>query len=201
MKGIAIAGAKGGVGKTSLAHALALGAAWKQIPAYLMHTDDREPIKVNGRPYAYYDARKPETLEALINAALNNDGLCIIDSGGNRPDFDKWIAKSMDLVIVPFIPDQEAVETNLAHMKKLEEAGGNVRALINAYPSNRFEREHIAQYLAPIPEDKILGYVDECKAIRTLRTNDAPSFKTPVSKVNNLARKLYFTVKEELEVE
>ncbi|WP_221900511.1 hypothetical protein [Bathymodiolus platifrons methanotrophic gill symbiont] len=42
MKGIAIVGTKGGVGKTSIAHLLALGAAWKNTPAYLMHTDDRE---------------------------------------------------------------------------------------------------------------------------------------------------------------
>ena len=54
MKGVAITGIKGGTGKTTLSHALALGAAWHQVPAYFLHTDDREPIQVNGRPYAYY---------------------------------------------------------------------------------------------------------------------------------------------------
>jgi hypothetical protein len=45
----------------------------KNTPAYLMHTDDREPIAVNGRPYMYYDARQPETLSNLMGAAINND--------------------------------------------------------------------------------------------------------------------------------
>ena len=80
MRGIALTQRKGGSGKTALSHALALGASWHNVPAYLMHTDNREPLKVNGRPYMYYDARKPETLQTLVNAAINTDGLCIIDS-------------------------------------------------------------------------------------------------------------------------
>ena len=195
MKGVAIVGHKGGTGKTSLAHALALGAAWKGIPAYLMHTDDKEPLRVNGRPYAYYDARAPETLRILINAALNNDGIFIIDSGGNRAEFDEWVAKSMDLVLVPFIPDPEAVETNLRHMERLERVGGgNVRAIVNAYPSNRFERQHVAQFLRDIPQEKIMARIPEVKAIRTLRANDDPKFETPPARVNNLARSLYVDV-------
>jgi Mrp family chromosome partitioning ATPase len=54
MKGVAITGTKGGTGKTALCHALALGAAWHHLPAYLLHTDNREPIQIKGRPYAYY---------------------------------------------------------------------------------------------------------------------------------------------------
>jgi chromosome partitioning protein len=201
MKGVAFAGKKGGTGKTALAHALALGAAWQGAPAYFMHTDDREPLHVNGRPYAYYDARDPKSLETLSNTALNNDGLFIIDSGGNRPKFDKWITKSMDLVIIPFMPDPEVVKTNLDHMKRLEEEGAcTVRALINAYPSHRNEREYVAQFLADIPTEKIIGYVAKTEAIRTLRIDDNPSFKTPVTRVNNLSRRLYFTVMEALGV-
>ncbi len=201
MKGVAFAGKKGGTGKTALSHALALGAAWQGAPAYFMHTDDREPLHVNGRPYAYYDARNPKTLETLSSTALNNDGLFIIDSGGNRPEFDRWITKAMDLVIIPFMPDPEVVKTNLDHMKRLEEEGAcNVRALINAYPSNRIEREYVKQFLADIPEEKIIGYVAKTEAVRTLRMDDDPTFKTPVTRVNNLSRKLYFTVKDAVEM-
>jgi chromosome partitioning protein len=199
MKGVSFAGKKGGTGKTALAHALALGTAWQGAPAYFMHTDDREPLQVNGRPYAYYDARDPKNLETLSNTALNNDGLFIIDSGGNRPEFDQWITKAMDLVIIPFMPDPEVVKTNLDHMKRLEEEGAsNIRALINAYPSNRNEREYVKQFLAAIPQEKIIGYVAKTEAIRTLRMDDNPSFKTPVTRVNNLSRRLYFTVLEAL---
>ncbi|GFO76037.1 hypothetical protein BPLS_P3590 [Bathymodiolus platifrons methanotrophic gill symbiont] len=55
MKAIVIVGTKGGVGKTSIAHLLALGAAWKNTPAYLMHTDDREPIEVKGFEVQRYE--------------------------------------------------------------------------------------------------------------------------------------------------
>ena len=41
MKGVATIGKKGGNGKTTLAHLLALGACWKAVPAHFMHTDDR----------------------------------------------------------------------------------------------------------------------------------------------------------------
>ena len=93
MRGVALTQRKGGSGKTVLSHALALGASWHNIPAYLMHTDNREPLKVNGRPYMYYDAREPKTLQTLVDAAINADGLCIIDSAGNRPEFDEWIGR------------------------------------------------------------------------------------------------------------
>ncbi len=199
MKGVAFLGDKGGVGKTSLAHALALGAAWKGVPGYLMHTDNREPLKVNGRPYAYYDARDPKDLETLIKTALNNDGLFIVDGGGNRPEFDKWIAASMDLVLVPFIPDEEAINTNLAHMKRLERAGANVWAIVNAYPGSRFERQYVdRELLKDLPQDRILARVPEVKAVRTLRASDKPVFKTPPTRVNDLSRKLYLTVNQAL---
>ena len=200
MKGVAITGRKGGIGKTSIAHLLALGAAWQSVPAYLMHTDNRAPLKVNGRPYMYYDARKPETLETLIGAALNNDGLCIIDSGGNKPDFDKWIASSVDLVLIPVTPDPEDVQEALAYMAALEDSGAaNVRFIVNKYPAHKNERLFVARYLAQLSEDKIIGRLAEIKAVRLLRESDTPEFQTPPSKVNNLARQLFFDVKVALD--
>lgn len=200
MKGIAITGRKGGIGKTSIAHLLALGAAWQGIPAYLMHTDNRAPLKVNGRPYMYYDARKPETLETLIGAALNNDGFCIIDSGGNRSEFDKWIARTVDLVVIPVTPDPEDVQEALAHMAALEESGAeNVRFIVNKYPAHKNERLFVARYFAQLPENKIISRLAEIKAIRLLRESDVQEFQTPPSKVNNLARQLFFDVKVALE--
>jgi len=200
MKGVAFVAKRGGSGKTSLAHALALGAAWKGVPAYFMHTDDREPLSVSGRPYPYYDARDPDTLATLSKAALNNDGLFIVDSGGNRPEFDRYIVQTMDLVLVPFKPDAEDVATNLEHMRQLEDMGAdNVKAVINAYPSHPNERRYVDPFFDPIPADKILTHVPEVKAIRTLRMSDNPSFTTPVTRVNNLARAFYLDVMAELE--
>ena len=200
MKGVAVSATKGGVGKTSLAHALALGAAWNNIPAYFMHTDNRPPIQVNGRPYGYYDARDPKKLITLIEAIMNDDGLCVIDSGGNRPEFDQWIADSVDLVIIPVTPDPEAVSEGLAHMERLEAAGAkNVRFFINMMPSNKNEQMYVArEFLSKLPLNKILGRVGEVKAIRTLRIADGEKWTTPPSRLNNLSRALYRQVKEAL---
>lgn len=196
MKGIAIVGKKGGVGKTSIAHLLALGAAWKNTPAYLMHTDDREPIAVNGRPYMYYDARKPETLTTLIDSAINSDGLCIIDSGGNRKDFDKWIAESVDLVLMPVIPDPEAVSMAIQHMEELEQYGAkNVRFILNTVSGNKNERlRDFREYFSKLPEGKIIGKINRVAAVKRLRESDIEPFETPPSNVNNLSRNLYYTV-------
>jgi cellulose biosynthesis protein BcsQ len=201
MKGLAIVSTKGGVGKTSISHLIALGAAWKNTPAYLMHTDDREPIRVQGRPYMYYDARDPETLSRLIGAAVNQDGLCIIDSGGNRPEFDQWIASAVDMVLIPVTPDPEAVDMALEHMKRLEEYGAsNVCFLLNMVSSNRNEKmRDNTKYFSRLPKNKIIGEVAKISAVKRLRENDKTNFETPPTNVNNLSRQLFFMVKGALQ--
>ncbi len=200
MRGVALTQRKGGSGKTVLSHALALGASWHDVPAYLMHTDNREPLKVNGRPYMYYDAREPETLQTLVDAAISVDGLCIIDSAGNRPEFDGWIAQYVDLVLIPVMPDPEDVKEALVQMDVLESQGAqNVRYLINNYPTSKVERKYVERYLRQIPLEKAMGWVGSVKAIRILRENDDPVFRTPPSRVNNLSRSLYRQVRDALD--
>lgn len=201
MKGVLIASTKGGVGKTALAHALALGASFKDVPAHMMHTDNRKPLEVNGRPYMYYDARELETLTRIMGAAVNADGLCIIDSGGNRPDFDKWLADTVDIAIIPVTPDPEAVDLALDHMKLLENHGArNIRFILNMVSSNRFEKvADFEEYFSRLPVDKIIGQIPKVSAVKKLRCSDKEPFKTQPTKVNNLARGLYSTIKAALE--
>lgn len=201
MRGVLITSTKGGVGKTSLCHLLALGAAWKQVPAYVMHTDNRPPMKVNGRPYMYYDARDPKKLSTLMGAALNNDGFCIIDSGGNRAEFDKWLVKSVDLTLIPVSPDPEAAPMALEHMKTLVSYGAtNVRFILNMVSSNRYERlRDFKEYFSILPTDKIMGQLAKVSAIKRLRENDTQPFPTPPTNVNSLSKNLYFAVKETFE--
>lgn len=200
MKGIAVCGSRGGSGKTSTAHLVALGAAWHGVPAYMFHTDDREPITVNGRPYGYFDARTPQDLSDFVGKILNTDGLCIIDSGGNRPTFDSWIASTVDLVLVPVSPDPEDVREGIAHAARLESAGAdNVRFILTKYPPTRNERLFVARYFENLPEDKVIGQLPAVAAVRILRDSDNPTFTTPPSKVNNLARRAYRLVKDALE--
>lgn len=192
MKSIAITGKKGGTGKTSLCHALALGAAWSGKHAHLCHTDDREPIKVMDRPYMYYDTRAPEKLETIAQAAAQQDGLFIIDSGGNRAEFDLWIANAVDLLLIPTSPDPEDVRESLEHAERLKKGGAEqVRFVVNKYPASAMERKFVERYLQDLPADDILCYVPEIKMIRTLRENDTEAFKTPTTRLNNVARGFY----------
>jgi chromosome partitioning protein len=203
MRGVLLSHGKGGVGKTSLAHLLALGAAWRGVPAYLMHTDNRPPMKVDGRPYAYYDAREPKTLATLMGAAINNDGFCVIDSGSNRADFDKWMVKSVDLTIIPITPDEEAVSMGLERLKTLESYGAtNVRFILNMVSSNKHERlRDFSKYYTRLPRDKILGQLSKVAAVKRLREPDNEPFQTLPTNVNSLSRNLFNIISEAFEEE
>lgn len=202
MKGIAIISPKGGAGKSTLAHLLAYGAAWRQIPAYLMHTDDREPMVVDGRPYAYIDARDPETLSRVMGSMVNSNGLCVIDGGGNRPDVDEWIADAVDLVVIPVIPDTEAVQLAIETMDRLERAGAkHARYVLNMVSANEKSRlRDLKQYFSKLDKEKIIGQIKEAKAVKRLREpDDIEPFTTLPSNINNLARTMYSIVANALE--
>ena len=203
MKGVAVISPKGGVGKSTLCHLLALGAAgWRDVPAYLFHTDDREPMKVDGRPYAYIDGRDLERLSTVMGSLINNDGFCIIDGGGNRPEFDKWIAEAVDLVLIPVNADEEAVQLAIATMERLEKQGiTHARYILNMVSPNKNERLYdFAAFFSKLDSKKIAGSVKRVSTVKRLRMSDENSpFPTPPSNVNNLSRALHGIVDVALE--
>lgn len=193
MKGIFITGSKGGTGKTSLSHALALGCAWYMKVSYLVHTDFREPLDIRNRPYYYLDGREPDTLQSLIAEAIKEEeGFFLIDGGGNRSHITNWLAKSMDLFLIPVLLNQEDINIAKVHAEELRESGAkNIMFIINQYPSNKFERVYVKKYIEQLPENMILGKIGSTRSIRVLTDNDEGDFLTPPAKVNNLARNIY----------
>ncbi|MEJ1498106.1 MAG: hypothetical protein RPU13_16760 [Candidatus Sedimenticola sp. (ex Thyasira tokunagai)] len=192
MKGVAISCIKGGTGKTTISHALALGAAWHNTPGYLCHTDNRDPISTINRPYKYYDARDSKHLEFLMGKALTREGLFIIDGGGNREKLDYWIASCVDLVVIPITPDPEDVKEGIRYADLMYKAGAKkVVYLINKYPSNVFEREYVEKYIEQLPIESIIGKVNNVNSLKILRESDSEDFKTPNTKVNNFCRSVY----------
>lgn len=199
MKGIAVLSDKGGVGKSTLCHLLAIGAAWKSVPAYLFHTDNREPMVVDGRPYAYIDARELERLSTVMGSLINNDGYCIIDGGGNRPEFDKWIAEAVDLVLIPVTADEEAVNLARGMMNRLEGQGiHHARYVLNMVSPNEKERKYDSQrFFAVLKPEKIVGQIKRVSGVKRLRMSDeSVPFPTPPTNVNNLSRHLHRLVDE-----
>lgn len=202
MKGIAVITSKGGVGKSTICHLLAVGAAWRNVPAYVFHTDDREPMKVDGRPYAYIDGRELERLSSVMGSLMNNDGFCIIDGGGNRPEFDKWIADAVDLVLIPVTADEEAVDLAIETMETMEKAGvKHARYLLNMTSTNRYSRLYdFENFFSKLDSQKIAGDLKRVDAVKRLRISDEKTpFPTPPSNVNNLSRALHRIVSDAIE--
>ena len=202
MKGVAVMGRKGGIGKSGCSHLLALGAAWNDVDARLFHTDKRSPIQVIGRPYYYQDARTPDKLSNLIDSVMDKKGLIVIDGGGNRPEFDNWIAAAVDLVIIPVTPDQESVELAIEDRERMINAGAeSCLFVLNKVSSNawsrKFDEENFYSQLNP---KLILGKVPSVSAIKTLGISDKESFKTPPTNLNNAARAFYRLVASGLAV-
>ncbi len=200
MKSVAILSKKGGVGKTTLSHLLAIGGVWNNKQMALLHTDDREPIACD-RPYAYFDCRKDKTLQETANRIVSSgqDGLMIIDSGGNRTKTDAWIAKSVNLVLMPLTLSAEDVKETLLHAKELKDAGAEVQYLINQMPA--------ASSLSAYDNDLIdrlnssdFFTIPKVKAARMLLDDDHKGFKTPTTAVNNAARHFYRQLQSRLEL-
>lgn len=199
MKGIAIVGSKGGSGKTSLSHALALGASWHNTDAILCHTDNKDPLVIKKRPYLYVDTRDPKKLNQMIDFAHSREGLFIVDGGGNRTEVDTWIAPLMDLLLIPITPDQDSVKQAIRDYSLIKDAGGsNIHYLINRFPANRFEHNFIKKLLSDIIDDDILCIIPDVKSIRILVKDDDKDFYTPATKLNNLARGFFKKVMRNL---
>lgn len=108
-------GARGGSGKSTLAHLLALGAAQAGRPVVLFETDKSRPSlaaldKSEKRPYLVVDAIDREdpdnfsyvaaVLQNYIDKFAHEGAAFIIDGAAARNDFDAWVAKSSNLVLV-----------------------------------------------------------------------------------------------------
>lgn len=205
MKGIAVLSDKGGVGKTTLCHLLALGAAgWRGVPSYLFHTDNREPMQVEGRPYAYIDARDMERLSTVMGSLMNNDGFCIIDGAGNRPEFDRWIAQAVDIVLVPVTADEEAVKLAKQTMERLEGEGvPHAYYILNMVSPNEKERAYdFREFFSSLERSKIIGQIKRVSTVKRLRISDSDGpFPTPPSNVNNLSRTLHKLIDTQLKAD
>ena len=135
-----------------------------------------------------------------VSGSRASQCLCIIDSAGNRPEFDNWIAQYVDIVLIPVMPDPEDVKEALVQMDVLESQGAqNVRYLINNYPSGNVKRQFVERYLSRIPLEKAwVGSVRSVKAIRTLRRVMIRRFRHHPRMSTTCPRSLYRRVRDAL---
>lgn len=194
MKTIAVIAKKGGVGKTTIAHLLAVGGILEGKATAFIHTDDRAPLERCIRPYKYYDCRSSDQLIEQMGKLLSIDkqGLIVIDSGGNRPKHDKWIGENVDFVIIPLNLSGEDIKLAKSHAEMLEEAGIESRFLINKKNVDTRFSEYDQELVDRLPQDKIMGYVRQIAPSKRLLDDDPEEgLKRLNSDVAKVARQLY----------
>lgn len=199
MKIVGLFGSKGGTGKSTLSHLLALGCAMHGRPALVIHTDARDPERHEGRPYHYLDGRDPRTLyAALERAKAASDGIAVIDGGGNRAGIAGVLAQACDLVLIPCgIGGQDATMA-IADLEALPGAW----IVINRWPMLPLHprRPKAAAYIAQLPVDRILCRLGESAAADRLTESDSeehPWAALP-TRVTHAARQFYSAVSDRL---
>ncbi len=195
MKLIAVLGTKGGAGKTSLAHLLCLGASLRNHPVAYVLTDPSRQLRAEGRPYPTLDARRPETLAGLVDAAKTGDGWMIIDGGGNRPAFDHELHDLADLAILPMRASAEDMDTVASDMRALP------KALVwpYAWPTNVFAKKSVEPFLQAMegtfPGRILLNPVPFVQSSHELLL---PVLESPSTTVRNVARAVFYELQEKL---
>jgi len=152
-KVIAVAGTKGGTGKSTLSHLIAHGAGSlpKPIPAVVLTTDEDDDLLEGNRRYVVVDGRTPELLASQLEDLLYVEHLLIvIDGAAGRADLDEVIAKLADVLVVPFGPaDHEVTRVN----KNLATAPKGI-ALPNRWPAHQATRARANRLLERIPKER-----------------------------------------------
>lgn len=135
MKIISVLGGKGGSTKTTTCHLLCLGAHLSNIPAAYVLTDPMRKVRSEGRPYSVLDGRMPEQLSVIFGSAQQGlNGYLVIDGGGNRPEFDKEVARNSHMTIIPFRASEEDIDAAAASLSAIS----NALAWPCAWPTNPF---------------------------------------------------------------
>jgi hypothetical protein len=134
MKIVSFLGEKGGVGKTTNAHATAHGLSMLGTPAAYVMTDKRELPGDESRVYTVIDGRTLPQLEQAVATARQHEGkgVLVIDGGGNRGAVDELLASISDAIILPFTADDDSVYVVAREMAQFAGAW----ALPSNWPTN-----------------------------------------------------------------
>ena len=195
MRIVAIFGSKGGTGKSTLAHLLALGAALHEQPSLVIHTDAREPERHEGRPYHFFDGRDPRRLYAALERAKSaTAGLAVLDGGGNRHGVAEVLSRTADMVLIPCGIGGQDAPTALVDLAALPGA----LVVVNRFPMlpKHPRRRKAEAYLSVIPRDRILCRLGESAAVDRLTESDTEThlWVTPPTRVLSAARAFYSIV-------
>jgi len=159
MKIVSFLGKKGGVGKSNNSHGAAHGLSMLGIPAAYVLTDQRELLSDENRVYTIVDGRSLEKLERVVASARqnHNNGVLVLDGGGNRGVVDDLLASVSNVVIFPFTADDDSVYVVNDEMSKYPDAWAmpsnwttNAKAaVVDAGYIEKLEANHPGRILPP----------------------------------------------------
>ena len=161
-------GRKGGVGKTTNAHASAHGLSMVGIPAAYVMTDDRELLSDDKRVYSIIDGRTVPQLEKAIATArqhTGHNGVMVMDGGGNRAVVDDLLASISNVILLPFTADDDSVYVVATDLNRFPAAF----ALPSNWPTNSKAANIDAGYLQKLEAQfpgRILPPIPATHAIR-----------------------------------
>jgi cellulose biosynthesis protein BcsQ len=135
---ISVIGSKGGTGKTSISHMLCHGLGLLGRHSISILTDiERQPLLRSGRHYVPLDGRTPQQLEKILEKLhAMPDWLCVVDGGGNRPDFDRYLYELGGLVLLPFRDSHEDMRTVRRDLERFPSAYG----IPSQWPTNAWQQ-------------------------------------------------------------
>lgn len=201
MKIVLVASRKGGVGKSSISHALAYGATLSlpvDVPVLIGHCDMRNPIPLSGRGYTSADLRDPAVAAKAIERASDEGrkGLFILDVGANLEAHMKAFAKYSDLILIPVEDDYSSVEDAMESFKLMDQANKSFY-VINRAPS-KFASQYPSykeEVIDVLGEERILYEFPHARAIRNFVRPDELDSATR-SRIRPYASALYSKVEE-----
>lgn len=179
---IAVAGEKGGTGKTTIAHLIGHGAGSLPHPidTAVITTDAGDDPVTGARRYLPIDGRDLAALPGMLQQLDQQDRLLIVlDGAAARPELDQLVQGVADAVLLPFAASYQDTMRVRRDLDRLPAA----IALPNRWPTHPDVARRAERWLAEIPENRRLPPVASLSRVDELLDGDAYSrVATPLSR-------------------
>lgn len=135
---VGVLASKGGVGKTTISHLLALGFYKKSYDVALCVTDPAREVEIfesSTRPYSIFDTRtqKQFTDTIIFAEEIQSSNLAVIfDGAGNKTEYYEAIVQNTDLIVVPFSSGYIDIMKAADDIKLLRAAGAKTIRLVRS---------------------------------------------------------------------
>ena len=194
---IAIAGEKGGTGKSTVAHLIGHGAGSLPHPieAVVITTDAGDDPVGGQRRYLPFDGRDLSKLPALLERLDQQERLLVVlDGAAARPEIDKLVQTVADLVILPYGPSVQDAARVAKDLNRLPTAV----ALPNRWPTHPDVAKRAGRFLLMVPPERRLPPMASLSRVDELL--DAEAYGRVATPLSRRAQQLVIEVLHTMKV-